>query len=197
MTAAIGEGSPERTGEREQVERKERRASSSDQARPSETGRQPARGRPKEGSAQPGREGPATPTTDHLDVDRYHAALRMSLAKNSQKSLKARLATWDRSAARLRSWGLLGPSAGEGRLTAGEIRRVPAYLRAQGYRSAHLYVSAAVQRHKEQHQLEAQLAFAAHEAQRAAKRGIGPPEGKWPCPLPEQGSPFYAPLLVT
>eukprot|EP00435_Cladocopium_sp_Y103_P013532 s718_g3.t1 len=80
--------------------------------------------------------------------------------------------------------GLTAPDAGT------------AYLRAQGYRSAELYASTAMVRHKASFPVSGALELAARDSARIARRGVGPPRGKEPAPVPSQGDPLYAGLCT-
>lgn len=66
---------------------------------------------------------------------KFKKALTLNLARNSRRSLAARIKTWDRAAERLREMGMMGERAAPGKMSATELRRVAAYLKAQNYRS--------------------------------------------------------------
>ena len=77
-----------------------------------------------------------------------------------------------------------------------QLKAGVACLKAQGYRSAELYMSAALLRHRAKYGQEWDVSIAAQEAVRLAKRGRGPPTGKQPVPVPRAGS-FLFEALVT
>ena len=90
----------------------------------------------------------------------------------------------------------LAPRPGqEGFLTADLLKKGAACLRANGQRSADLYVSAAVRRHLTLHGGSA-VSLEEREAIRICRRGRGPPAGKQPVPYPATGGAFSALLQV-
>eukprot|EP00435_Cladocopium_sp_Y103_P036126 s642_g9.t1 len=119
----------------------------------------------------------------------FNQALTMGRAANTLKSWQARLRTWDAAAERLRREALLPPAQSATRLSPEEAKKVVALLKAQGYRSAELYLSAAMSRHRAHHQVDGPLTEAGREATRMAQRGRGPPAGKHPAPLPQIDHP--------
>eukprot|EP00435_Cladocopium_sp_Y103_P029802 s477_g7.t1 len=91
---------------------------------------------------------------------------------------------------------LLPPAQSATRLSPEEAKKVVALLKAQGYRSAELYLSAAMSRHKAHHQVDGPLTEAGREATRMAQRGRGPPAGKHPAPLPQIDHPHRKMLMT-
>ena len=69
-------------------------------------------------------------------------------------------------------------------------------IRAKGYRSAELYLGAAIRRHRARHPIDGALAQATQEATRMAKRGRGPPRKRQPMPFPEPDQVTYAGLAT-
>ena len=129
-------------------------------------------------------------------VEAYRQALDMGVAASTRKSWGARLRTWDAAAERLRRETLLPPARDRARLTPEVAHRTVAYLKAQGYRSAELYLSAALRRHKSCYPVDGPLSLASKEAIQLAQSGRGPPAGKQPAPLPREDHPQACLLLV-
>lgn len=115
----------------------------------------------------------------------FKEALTMGVAENTRKSTKARLNTWDTAMATLEEKGLVNPTEDPTHLTPESVKAGVAYLKPKGYRSAELYLSAAMMRHRSKHEVSPPLTGAAQEARRVAKRGRGPACGKMPIELPQ------------
>ena len=129
-------------------------------------------------------------------TEAYRLALGMGLAASTKRSWRTRIRTWDAAMERLRREELLAPAGDPTRLTPEAARKVVAFLKAQGYRSAELYLSAAMRRHKTYHEVDGPLSLASKEAVQLALRGRGPPVGKQPAPIPQTGHPQFNLLMV-
>lgn len=81
-------------------------------------------------------------------------------------------------------------------MTPNRLKAGVAYLKARGYRSAELYMSAALKRHRGLFGQDPMLGEAAKEAVRVARRGRGPPAGKQPVPVPAPHAPLYEAILT-
>ena len=71
-----------------------------------------------------------------------------------------------------------------------------ACLRARGYRSAELYLSSAMTRHRSLYAVTHPLQSAQQEAIRISRRGVGPARGKQPIPMPSPHAHQFEPLAV-
>ena len=120
----------------------------------------------------------------------------MGVADNTRKSTKSRLNTWDFAITTLEEKGLIGPPEDPTFLTPELVKAGVAYLKARGYRSAELYLSAAMMRHRSKHEVAPPLTGAAREATRAARRGRGPACGKMPIELPQPNEWHYKALMT-
>ena len=127
---------------------------------------------------------------------RFQAALKLGAAENTTKSVNSRLTTWDRTLRLLEEKEVIPPTDSPDKLSPQRLKAGVACLKAQGYRSAELYMSAALLRHRAKYGQEWDVGIAAQEAVRLAKRGRGPPTGKQPVPVPRAGS-FLFEALVT
>eukprot|EP00435_Cladocopium_sp_Y103_P043459 s2560_g12.t1 len=126
----------------------------------------------------------------------YKRALDMGTAPSTRKAHQTRLRTSDMVIARLQREGLLEEGAGGHRLSGSTAKAGVAFLKAKGYRSAELYLSAAMRRHRLTHRVDEPLTQAAQDAIRLAKRGRGPPRKRQPMPFPKTDHPAY-PALAT
>ena len=129
-------------------------------------------------------------------AEAYRLALGMGVAASTRRSWRTRIRTWDAAVERLRREELLVPAEDPTRLTPEIAHKVVAFLKAQGYRSAELYLSAAMRRHKTHHDVDGPLSLASKEAVQMALRGRGPPVGKQPVPIPQAGHPQFNLLMV-
>lgn len=114
---------------------------------------------------------------------RFHGARKLEAAPSTVRSQQARLKTWDRVVDELVARELAPRPSPSGSLTADLLKKGAAWLRATGYRSGDLYVSAAVRRHLATHGGTA-VGLEEKEAIRICRRGRGPPAGKQPVPYP-------------
>ena len=128
-------------------------------------------------------------------LTKYREARQLEAAPSTVRSRLARLRTWDRAVQELVTRELAPRPGQEGFLTADLLKKGAAWLRANGYRSADLYVSAAVRRHLTLHGGSA-VSLEEREAIRICRRGRGPPAGKQPVPYPVTGGAFSALLQV-
>ena len=126
----------------------------------------------------------------------YNRALDMGTAPSTRKAYQTRLRTWDMAVARLQREGLLGEGTGGHRMNGRTALAGVAFLKAKGYRSAELYLSAAMRRHRLTHRVNEPLTQATQDAIRLAKRGRGPPRKRQPMPFPKTDHPAY-PALAT
>lgn len=122
--------------------------------------------------------------------EKFHKALAQSVARSTLKSRAARLRTWDDAVRTLEDKEVLPVQADPYRMSPDRARKVVALLKARGYRSAELYLSAAMGRHKVRYPVDGPLELAGKEATRIAKRGRGPPQGKHPVPFPQLEDPL-------
>ena len=129
-------------------------------------------------------------------AEAYRLALGMGVAASTRRSWRTRIRTWDAAVERLRREELLAPVEDPTRLTPETAHKVVAFLKAQGYRSAELYLSAAMRRHKTHHEVDGPLSLASKDAVQLAVRGRGPPVGKQPAPMPQAGHPQFNLLMV-
>ncbi len=134
--------------------------------------------------------------TPSWDASRFQTALRMGTAPATRRSVESRLATWDKTLRLLEEKEVVPPTDRLDKLDPQRLKAGVACLKAQGYRSAELYMSAALLRHRAKYGQEWDVSIAAQEAVRLAKRGRGPPAGKQPVPVPRPGS-FLFEALVT
>ena len=130
------------------------------------------------------------------NLARFREALKMGQAPNTRRSTSSRLTTWDRAMVMLEEKEILENNGDRIYMTPGRVKAGVAYLKARGYRSAELYMSAALQRHRTLFGQDPQLAEAAREATRMARRGRGPPAGKQPVPIPNMESPLYEAIIT-
>ena len=126
----------------------------------------------------------------------YQRALSLGAAAATVRSHTSRLKTWDRALEYLANQGLLTLAKDPKLLTPEIAKAGVAYLKARGYRSAELYLSSAVTRHKSTYAMEAPLLAAQQEAVRISRRGIGPARGKQPIPMPRPQSPHFEALAT-
>lgn len=126
----------------------------------------------------------------------YGKALQLAVAAATSRSRASRLRTWDRAMEHLAEQELVRMGPDRHCLDPDLIRAGTAYLRARGYRSAELYASTAMTRHKATYPVPGALEIAAREATRIARRGIGPPRGKHPAPMPQPNNPLFAALCT-
>eukprot|EP00435_Cladocopium_sp_Y103_P061886 s216_g23.t1 len=126
----------------------------------------------------------------------YQRILKTGLAKSTLRSRQTRLSTWDGAMATLEAQEAISPLDEQAFLTPERARAGAALLRARGYRSAELYLGAAMARHRAMFPMTTQLEMAAKDASRIAKRGRGPAQGKTPVPIPRQGQYEYAALMT-
>ena len=129
-------------------------------------------------------------------VSLFNAALKMGQAPNTRKSTASRLTTWDRAMEELERKEILEESRDRIHMTPNRLKAGVAYLKARGYRSAELYMSAALKRHRGLFGQDPMLGEAAKEAVRVARRGRGPPAGKQPVPVPAPHAPLYEAVLT-
>lgn len=129
-------------------------------------------------------------------VSLFNAALKMGQAPNTRKSTASRLTTWDRAMEELERKEILEESRDRIHMTPNRLKAGVAYLKARGYRSAELYMSAALKRHRGLFGQDPMLGEAAKEAVRVARRGRGPPAGKQPVPVPAPHAPLYEAILT-
>ena len=130
------------------------------------------------------------------NVTLFKAALKMGQAPNTRRSVESRLLTWDRAMEELEKKEILGESKHRTLMSPCRVKAGVAYLKAQGYRSAELYMSAALKRHRVMFGQDPQLTEAAREATRLARRGRGPPAGKQPVPVPVPESPLFEAIIT-
>eukprot|EP00435_Cladocopium_sp_Y103_P044912 s3083_g12.t1 len=78
----------------------------------------------------------------------YRRALSLAVAVATSRSRVSRLRTWGKVIDTLEAQELIRVEADRRRLDPTRLKAVTAYLRAQGYRSAELYASTAMMRHK-------------------------------------------------
>jgi len=102
---------------------------------------------------------------------RFQAALKLGTAENTTKSVNSRLTTWDRTMRLLEEKEVIPPTDSPDKLSPQRLKAGVACLKAQGYRSAELYMSAALLRHRAKYGQEWDVGIAAQEAVRLAKRG--------------------------
>lgn len=129
-------------------------------------------------------------------MEEYNRLLKTGVAKSTLRSRMARLKTWDRAMAELEAQEAIKPLDDPSFLTPERAGAGVALLRARGYRSAELYLSTALTRHKKLFPLSIQLDLAAKDATRIAKRGRGPAKGKAPIPIPHLGQWDFRPLMT-
>lgn len=127
-------------------------------------------------------------------IEEYNRLLKTGVAKSTLRSRMARLKTWDRAMAELEAQEAIKPLDDPSFLTPERAGAGVALLRARGYRSAELYLSTALTRHKKLFPLSIQLDLAAKDATRIAKRGRGPAKGK--APIPHLGQWDFRPLMT-
>ena len=146
------------------------------------------------GSGYAGKQRPAARYGGDL-LARFHGARKLEAAPSTVRSRQARLKTWDRVVDELVARELAPRPSPSGSLTADLLKKGAAWLRATGYRSGDLYVSAAVRRHLATHGGTA-VGLEEKEAIRTCRRGRGPPAGKQPVPYPTTQGAFSALLQV-
>ena len=126
----------------------------------------------------------------------FKQAMSLGVSDNTRRSTKARLNTWDTALKPLETNGLIDPVEDMTYLTPELVKAGVAYLKAKGYRSAELYLSAAMMRHRAKHEVSPPLAGATREATRVAKRGRGPACGKMPIDLPQPNDQQYRAIMT-
>jgi len=131
----------------------------------------------------------------HLQLT-FGKALKLAVATATSRSRASRLRTWDRAIQHLAEQELVRVEPDGRKLNPELLKAGTAYLRARGYRSAELYASTAMTRHKAVYPVPGALEIAAREATRFARRGIGPPRGKQPAPMPQPENPLFEALCT-
>ncbi len=122
---------------------------------------------------------------------RFAKALTMGRAASTLKCTESRLCTWDRVMKTLEDKEMIPRETLPGIITAERITAGVACLKSQGYRSAELYMSAALLRHRARYGQSAEITMASRDATRLARRGRGPPAGKQPVPIPKPNAPHF------
>ena len=122
---------------------------------------------------------------------RFSRALAMGKAASTLKCTESRLSTWDQVMKTLEEKEVIPREDLPGILTAERLSAGVACLKSQGYRSAELYMSAALLRHRSKYGQSAELTMASRDATRMARRGRGPPAGKHPVPIPKVNAPLF------
>ena len=80
--------------------------------------------------------------TPSWDASRFQTALRMGTAPATRRSVESRLATWDKTLRLLEEKEVVPPTDRLDKLDPQRLKAGVACLKAQGYRSAELYMSA-------------------------------------------------------
>ena len=127
---------------------------------------------------------------------RFAKALTMGRADSTLKCTTSRLCTWDRVMETLEDKEVIPRETLPGILTAKRLTAGVACLKSQGYRSAELYMSAALLRHRARYGQSPEITMASRDATRMARRGRGPPAGKQPVPIPKANAPRFEEIAV-
>lgn len=122
---------------------------------------------------------------------RFARAMTMGRAASTLKCTESRLCTWDRVMKTLEEKEVIPRETLPGIVTAERLKAGVACLKSQGYRSAELYMSAALLRHRVKYGQSAEITMACKDATRMARRGRGPPAGKQPVPIPKVNAPYF------
>ena len=130
------------------------------------------------------------------NVAAYKEALQMGRAESTKKSHESRLRTWDSTLVELERQGMIALPEERNRLTPALVKAGVASLKSKGYRSAELYLSSAICRHKETQPIPPGLVSATREAVRMAKRNRGPAKGKQPIPIPPLCEEQFDTLMI-
>ena len=104
----------------------------------------------------------------------YQRALGLGKAAATVRSQTSRLKTWDKALRELERQGLVTVPDDIRQLSPETARAGVACLRARGYRSAELYLSSAMTRHRSLYAVTHPLQSAQQEAIRISRRGVGP-----------------------
>ena len=122
-------------------------------------------------------------------------------ARGTLASVQSRLRAWDAALRHLEKAGVVKRDPRPGFLTPVVLRKTVAYLCLRKYKSAALYGSAALGRHKKHYEVHPSLAWAARLAKRQCDKGAGPRRGRQPVvfPPPRLSVPLapWERLLVT
>ena len=120
----------------------------------------------------------------NIDEAIEEAKQRESTAK-SRATTQSRLRTWDMVLEDAAKAGKLQRPNPSDKLTKEVVLVVMAYFIKSRYRTANLYLSDAFQRHKRRHEVGAPLLAQIKASERAAMRGLGPPDRKDPLDFPD------------
>ena len=160
--------------------------------KPGKTARDRERNMFRKGGGRSGKSGKGRP----FSAQDFRRALSLGTAASTVRSQTSRLKTWDKALEDLESKGLLTLPEDRCRLSPETAKAGVAYLRSRGYRSAELYLSSAVTRHKSRYDMSGPLQSAHQEAVRISRRGVGPARGKQPIPMPPPHTPHFEALSV-
>ena len=103
----------------------------------------------RKGGGRSGKSGKGRP----FSAQDFRRALSLGTAASTVRSQTSRLKTWDKALEDLESKGLLTLPEDRCRLSPETAKAGVAYLRSRGYRSAELYLSSAVTRHKSRYDM--------------------------------------------
>ena len=104
---------------------------------------------------------------------RVAAKASEAYARGTLASVRSRLRTWDSALRHLEKAGVVKRDPRPGFLTPVVLRKTVAYLCLRKYKSAALYGSAALGRHKKYYEVHPGLAWAARLAKRQCDKGAG------------------------
>ena len=123
------------------------------------------------------------------------AKAREATAK-SRATTESRLRTWDAVTEDVFAEGQVARPEQPHRLSEKIVQLVMAFFVRNKYRTANLYLSDAVQRHRRKFDLSTSLVTQINVSERAAMRGIGPPDRKDPLDFPESVNLSDTPRLT-